>query len=135
MLNAIFSGNIVADAEVKKIGQKEYYSIRVVSNNGKDKEGTFLEVLTFKGQTDMLQYYRKGANITAIGRLVITAYLNKNNIAVPSISIFANEVTINKFASDDNAPQGNVPAPQYAPAYNPAPAPQYAEQQTEDLPF
>lgn len=108
----IISGNLTQDAELKTINGKIFLSCRVAVNETKDKT-LFVEFL-MQGDEEYLnkrkQYMTKGVKIIAYGRLSVSAYINKQGIAAPSVTIFVDNFEYLSFPKRDNeqVEQGNM---------------------------
>ena len=102
MLQCYITGRLTADAEIKTINEKDYYKLRAVHNEGKDKPGTFVNVLYRKyGTTDLTRYFRKGAIISASGRLTVSGYAGQDGKARADITVWTDNVQIEQFAPEE----------------------------------
>lgn len=143
-------GVIGKDAVTKMIGTKEYITFSVAVSNGKDAQGnqresTWFEVIApFHPDTQgwLLDRLKAKTNVFVIGRATVSAYINKENKAVGSISIWANRIDPLGGTSQEggNTNNGNVHTrPQdnsvHQPHYAPQPQSQTYQEDESNLPF
>ena len=96
MQKSIFTGTIGKDAIVHTIGRNTYAKFSIAVNDGKDENGQrktlWLDVLKYDKDGKLTPYLVKKAVIAVDGRLAISAYVNKEGQAVPSVTLWCNEL-------------------------------------------
>lgn len=89
MLQLNILGNLGRDAEVKRIGEKDYISFSVASTEkqGEQENTTWVSVLA-SNNPNLLPYLKKGQQVFVSGRMKAGIYQSQNNFGV-DISVFA----------------------------------------------
>lgn len=107
MISTNVSGNVGKDAEIRKIGNKEYVCFSVAadeSKNGNERVTTWVRVNMYKGNGKLDEFVKKGAIVAADGKLAVSVYNGK-----PDITLWADRVAILKFA-DTREAESQAPA-------------------------
>lgn len=145
MKELIITGNIGRDAELKQIGNNNYYTFPVaVEGRGKEGATDWVEVCLYAREGSRQgAVLKKGAGIAARGRNAIRAFVTREGQARAAETLWADQVEVTKFVNDDEGPGANEPEddgdllPQFA-AKKPAAAPAKAaaiQESENDLPF
>lgn len=124
-LKTTMIGNIGKDAEVKEFSGSQWLSFSVAISNGKDEQGNYRPstwcecVYKFNPQTQdwLKRSLVKGSLVYVEGRPRVTAYVNKNQEAVPVFEVFASSVEVmqprqNQQQSGNQPQQGGYQAQQ-----------------------
>lgn len=96
MQKNIYTGTIGKDAVEQKIGNNNYAKFSIAVDDGKDNDGKrktlWLDVLKIDKEGKLTPYLLKGTIVEVEGRISVGAYTNKENKAVGTITLWANEL-------------------------------------------
>ena len=96
MQKNIYTGVIKSDATKQQIGSYNYAKFTLRVDDGKDKDGNkkviWLDVLKLDKEGKLTPYLVKGSIIEVEGRISVGAYINKENNAVGTMTLWANEL-------------------------------------------
>lgn len=114
MLIAQIIGNLGRDAEVKRIGEKDYISFSVASTEkqGDQENTTWVSVLA-SNNPNLLPFLKKGQQVFVSGRMKAGIYQSQQNFGI-DISVFAQTLQLcssKKEESTTTATQSSQPTP------------------------
>jgi len=96
MQKNLYSGIIKADATKQQIEGNNYAKFTLRVDDGKDKEGKrkslWLDVIKLDKEGKLTPYLIKDSIVEVDGRMSVGAYINKENKAVGTITLWANEL-------------------------------------------
>ena len=142
MILASIIGNLGRDAEVKRIGDKDYISFSVASTEkqGENETTTWVSVLA-SNNSNLLPFLKKGQQVFVSGKMKASIYQSQNNIGM-DISVFAQTLQLCGGKRDEQAttpagsPAGQAPVQSVAESQQPSALfPPAQEEQKDDLPF
>lgn len=113
MISLEVIGRLGKDGEMRQIGQNQAYCFSVAHDekvNGQ-KVATWIDVVFFKTNSNVIQYLKSGAMVRAIGRATWRSYTDKSGVQRVGVTVFADEVNMLVFPKREE--QG-VPMPQQA---------------------
>ena len=141
MLIAQIIGNLGRDAEVKRIGEKDYISFSVASTEkqGEQETTTWVSVLA-SHNPNLLPFLKKGQQVFVSGRMKAGIYQSQQNFGI-DISVFAQTLQLCGGKREEQATTPAVsalvqpPTPvrsifEHQPPFLPA-----EEEKPDDLPF
>ena len=89
MILASVIGNLGRDAEVKRIGEKDYISFSVASTEKQGENENTIWVSVLAGNNpNLLPFLKKGQQVFVSGKMKASIYQSQNNIGM-DISVFA----------------------------------------------
>ena len=144
MILAQVLGNLGRDAEVKRIGDKDYISFSVASTEKQSEQEntTWVSVLA-SNNPNILPFLKRGQQVFVSGKMKASIYQSQNNIGM-DISLFAQTLQLCGAKREEQTPpsSGSLGAqPQQSTASSVAepqqpssPLPP-AEENKDDLPF
>ncbi len=148
MLKVEIIGNIGNDAVVKDFNGKKYIAFNVAhSERYKDAQGNTVEKTTWvsvlkPGESNVVQYLKKGTGVYVCGDLSVKAYTDSQHQAQVGVNCLAREVQLLPGKRDQNqqpqqgAEQGRVTATAQTTSTSQQPAePATSEEGKDDLPF
>lgn len=96
MQKNIYTGTIGKDAVEQKIGNYNYAKFSIAVDDGKDNEGKrktlWLDVLKIDKESKLTPYLLKGTIVEVDGRISVGAYVNKEDKAVGTMTLWCNEL-------------------------------------------
>lgn len=116
MFTSMIIGRIGRAAETKDINGKNYYKFPIaVDGTRKDSPATWVNVLYYKREGGRLgDYLIPGASVAVQGRQDTSAYVGKDGKAHPDITIWADQLTVTRYAKEEGAEReqagGDLPA-------------------------
>lgn len=131
MLQAIITGRIGQDAQVKAINGNNYITYSVAHQPKRDDPTTWVNVMERAGSdpSKRVAMLVKGTRILVQGDITLRAWTGRDGNAKLDATIWANRTEVQQFNDREGADQGAPPRP--APA---APAAK-ADDEGDDLPF
>lgn len=97
MFKSTILGNVGQDPIQKAAPNGDvYYTFSLAVSTGKDQT-TWVNVSVNSAQNDRLarfvsQWVKKGSALLIMGSTAVNAYINKDNIAIPNVTIFADDI-------------------------------------------
>lgn len=146
MLKVEIIGNIGNDAVVKDFNGKKYIAFNVAhSEKYKDAQGNTVEKTTWvsvlkPGESNVVQYLKKGTGVYVCGDLSVKAYTDSQHQTQVGVNCLAREVQLLSGKRDQNqqpqqgTEQGGATATTQTPSQQPA-EPATSEEDKNDLPF
>lgn len=113
MLKGTIIGNLGADAEIKQIGGKTRYTMRVAHSKRLPdgaSETTWVEVITNE-RPALLKHLIKGVKVYASGMLTASAYIDKNGAPKASNTIWSDTLELLSAAPVQQQVQEVTPQP------------------------
>lgn len=108
MLKGQVIGNIGADAEVRSLGGKEYWQLRVAHRRRKEDPAEWVRVMARKNGDGLGQLLRKGATLYAAGDLRCTWYVKRDGTTEMDVTIWADEVQVMRRARTSSGAGGDT---------------------------
>lgn len=108
MLKGQIIGNIGADAEVRSLGGKEYWQLRVAHRRRKEDPAEWVRVMARKNGDGLGQLLRKGATLYAAGDLRCTWYVKRDGTTEMDVTIWADEVQVMRRARTSSGAGGDM---------------------------
>lgn len=113
MVNVNFVGRLGNDSEIRESNGKQFISMSVAVddyNFSTRERGTqWINVTSHNPNVmNMQQYLKKGSNVMVLGRSRMRTYVNKDQVVVPAMDVFADRVEFvggNK-ENSDQLPKG-----------------------------
>jgi single-stranded DNA-binding protein len=144
MILAQVLGNLGRDAEVKRIGDKEYISFSVASTEkqGEQENTTWVSVLS-SNNPNLLPFLKRGQQVFVSGKMKASIYQSQNNIGM-DISLFAQTLQLCGAKREEQTPpsSGSLGVQPKQPTFSsvaepqqPSSPPPPAEENKDDLPF
>lgn len=129
-------GNIGRDSETREINGKCYHAFSVAVTEA--KQTVWFDILHYfngQGKDGLGQYLTKGKKVLVVGDISASAYVNKNNEPVPSLTCWARKIEL--LGDSGQQSQAQSQPQNQAPAYQQRPQQATQAQQVveEDLPF
>lgn len=103
MISLEVIGRLGKDGEMRPIGQNQAYCFSVANDekvNGQ-KVTTWIDVVFFKTNSNIIQYIKSGAMVRAIGRASWRSYTDKSGVQRVGVTVFADEVNMLVFPKRD----------------------------------
>lgn len=151
MINVNFVGRLGTDAEVREYNGKQFLHIRVAVDeynfSTKEKSTQWLGVSSnSQSLVNLAPHLKKGTSILVNGSGKLRTYLDKNQITVPTMEVFADRIEfVGSVQKEQQSTQATVQAPQVqaaaTAARNSMPSidaivnRQASQVSTDDLPF
>lgn len=113
MQQIVIRGNLVKDAELVQIGERQQVKFTVACNEGKGerKVTTYYDVLSYS--VAVQPYLLKGKDVIAVGRLSVRSNQGKDGKTYTNLNVYADGVELCG-GRNDSAPQATTqPKPQY----------------------
>ena len=116
MINVNFVGRLGNDSEIRESNGKQFISMRVAVDDynfsTKEKVTQWVNVTSHNTNVmNMQQYLKKGSSVMVLGRSRMRTYVNKDQVVVPTMDVFADRIEFVGGSSKDEseeAPKGAV---------------------------
>lgn len=105
MLKAQIIGNVGSDAEVRSLGGKEYWQVRVAHRRRKEDPAEWVRVMARKNGDGLGRLLTKGAVVFAEGDLRCTWYVRRDGNSEMEVTIWADELQVMRPAARPAAPR------------------------------
>lgn len=97
MVNVNFVGRLGGDSEIKESNGKQFIVMRVAVDDynfsTKEKTTQWINVTSHNSNVmNMQQYLKKGSNVMVLGTSRIRTYVNKEQVVVPTMDVFADRI-------------------------------------------
>ena len=151
MVNVNFVGRLGGDSEIKESNGKQFIVMRVAVDDynfsTKEKTTQWINVTSHNSNVmNMQQYLKKGSSVMVLGTSRIRTYVNKEQVVVPTMDVFADRIEFvggsSKETSDQTAKNvdfGTLPSTSQASATQPTQHQTVASSapnvNVDDLPF
>lgn len=97
MVNVNFVGRLGGDSEIKESNGKQFIVMRVAVDDynfsTKEKTTQWINVTSHNSNVmNMQQYLKKGSSVMVLGTSRIRTYVNKEQVVVPTMDVFADRI-------------------------------------------
>lgn len=103
MIKATITGYLGGDAQIKKVGGREYVALSLATNSReKDESGQWqdvtqwIEVLWGNTSSGLVQYLKRGIAILVHGTLRASVYIDKNGYPRIGMTLWADYVELSQ---------------------------------------
>ena len=112
MKRLTITGNLGCDAELKQIGQSNYFCFPLaITGSKKDAPTEWVNVNVFAREGSKLgDVLKKGAGVLAFGRNAVRAFVGRDGQARAAETLWADGIEIFKFVDDDAPEEHKAPA-------------------------
>lgn len=130
MQQILIHGNLVKDAELVQIGERQQVKFTVACNEGKGerKVTTYYDVLSYS--VAVQPYLLKGKDVIVVGRLSVRSSQGKDGKTYTNLNVYADGVELCGGRNDSASQATTQPKPQYQ-----APQPTTNFSSEGELPF
>ena len=130
MQQIVIRGNLVKDAELVQIGERQQVKFTVACNEGKGerKVTTYYDVLSYS--VAVQPYLLKGKDVIVVGRLSVRSSQGKDGKTYTNLNVYADGVELCGGRNDSASQAPTQPKPQYQ-----APQPTTNFSSEGELPF
>lgn len=110
MVNVNFVGRLGNDSEIRESNGKQFISMSVAVDDynfaTRERKTQWISVTSHNQNVmNMQQYLKKGSNIMVLGRSRIRTYVNKDQVVVPTMDVFADRIEFVGGGSKDESEQ------------------------------